>query len=409
MKVSVIVPVYNQENYLRACLDSVLSQTLQDVEVICVNDCSTDHCAQILSEYEKKDQRIHTIQNRKNGGLSYSRNKGLEAASGDYLCFLDSDDMLAKQALESLYQEAEENRTDVIFFNCRMKIESGKLQEEETEFCTKGDYSGIMTGRQFFRKMQAINDVRIPACLQFWNKKRFDELSLGFLNGIVHEDILFTYFGLIQADRVLCVQKPLYIYRRHENSITMQKAGIKYMESLIRIYQEIMFYWFQNRDECIDDITRKYLDSIQWKFNKYLSEMEETVDDLKKIWGADSFYSYWLDVLAIMQKEITDGSYVDTVKLVQMAKAQKMYVYGAGKVAISAILLLHKYGIGIDGIIVSTKEDNPLSYMGISVYGIEEVVEDKKICTVLVGVGKKYREEVLHHLHTMEFENIVEM
>lgn len=101
-KVTIIIPVYNVEKYLEKCLNSVICQTLKDIEIICVNDGSTDNSQQILKEYAQKDERIKIV-DKKNGGLSSARNAGLDAATGEYCYFLDSDDWIELNTLEKLY------------------------------------------------------------------------------------------------------------------------------------------------------------------------------------------------------------------------------------------------------------------------------------------------------------------
>lgn len=114
-KISVIIPVYNVENYLSACLTSCMQQTLRDVEFICVNDGSTDNSLEILQVFQKQDHRI-SIVNKKNGGLSSARNAGIQAAQGQWLMFLDSDDLLAPNACERVWCESLEGKTDIITF-----------------------------------------------------------------------------------------------------------------------------------------------------------------------------------------------------------------------------------------------------------------------------------------------------
>ena len=105
-KVSVIIPVYNAEKYLKKCLDSVINQTLPDIEIICVNDCSKDSSLNILKEYSLKDERIKIIDCEQNGGESVARNIGIDNASGDYLAFVDNDDVIDLDFFEKLYNRA---------------------------------------------------------------------------------------------------------------------------------------------------------------------------------------------------------------------------------------------------------------------------------------------------------------
>ncbi len=115
-KISVIIPVYNVENYLRECVDSVLNQTFSDYEIILVDDGSTDISGKICDKYAVKDDRVNVI-HKKNGGLSNARNVGLKKAVGEYIYFLDSDDYIKTDALEKLYNTAISEKADVVFFD----------------------------------------------------------------------------------------------------------------------------------------------------------------------------------------------------------------------------------------------------------------------------------------------------
>lgn len=113
-KVSVIIPVYNTEKFLRKCLDSVCNQTLQDIEIICINDCSTDGSLEILREYARKDNRIKLIELLENCGAAKARNIGIDIAEGEYLGFIDSDDYIDLDFYENLYAKAIETSADVV-------------------------------------------------------------------------------------------------------------------------------------------------------------------------------------------------------------------------------------------------------------------------------------------------------
>ena len=115
IKVSVIIPVYNTENYLRECLDSVLAQTLREIEVICVDDGSTDNSLNILKEYQNKDTRI-VVLTQENRSAGAARNYGLSIAKGKYLSFLDSDDFFDKELLRKAYKNAEKNNADIVVY-----------------------------------------------------------------------------------------------------------------------------------------------------------------------------------------------------------------------------------------------------------------------------------------------------
>ena len=121
VKISVVIPVYNVEKYLQQCLDSIVNQTLEEIEIICVNDCSTDNSSKILEEYSAKDERIRIISKEKNEGPGPARNRGMEDLNGDYVSFIDSDDFIIQNtAYEKLYEFALKNHADMVSGNIKL-------------------------------------------------------------------------------------------------------------------------------------------------------------------------------------------------------------------------------------------------------------------------------------------------
>lgn len=163
MKISIVVPVYNVELYLADCLESILLQDFEDYEVICVNDGSTDRSLEILREYAEKNRKIKLINNAVNGGLSYSRNCGLRHAVGEYILFVDSDDMLQQGALKILSEEAARFDTDIIYFDMTIKNEGQWTQENEVLLQKHGVYNGVHTGQDLFVELYYNNQVIVEA------------------------------------------------------------------------------------------------------------------------------------------------------------------------------------------------------------------------------------------------------
>ena len=287
MKVSIIIPIYNCEKYLPECLDSVLEQTLQEIEVVCINDGSKDSSEIILKDYAGKDKRIKIICNETNKGLSYSRNKGMDVAKGEYLIFLDSDDMfMTNSALLELYNKAETEKADLIFFDSEMCMENEEILDgERKRFCSKVQNEEIMSGIEYFLLMQRENNIRVPVWLQFWNRSFLEATKIKFLDGALHEDYLFTYMALIKTPRVLNYNKTFHIYRRHNNTISLGKLNSNHIRSLLQIYRLIEEYWFGNRNEKFDAVTTVYLNKIKMLINKYIADPDINIENLEKEWG----------------------------------------------------------------------------------------------------------------------------
>ena len=149
-KVSVIILVYNVEAYLKQCLDSVINQTLKDIEIILVDKESPDNCPKICDDYAKKDKRIKVI-HQKNKGLSGARNTGMEFATGEYIAFIDSDDWIEKTMLQTLFSTAEKHNSDVAVCNVNLCYPNGKVENKKYwKRKTKSPFASISTGDSLF-------------------------------------------------------------------------------------------------------------------------------------------------------------------------------------------------------------------------------------------------------------------
>jgi len=202
--VSVIVPVYNVEKYLRQCLDSVVNQTLKDIEIICVNDGSTDKSAEILEEYA---DRV-TIVNQKNAGLSGARNTGIKHATGEYIGFVDSDDFVAPDFFEKLYAAAAKYNADIALTNiCRPSGRAVKLKSLKEE--------------KLFTEMQdRINAASIPTSNYVWNRiYRKEILQHEFVLGRYFEDMEWSIKTIYAAKSLVTVPGTAYYYRKNPASI----------------------------------------------------------------------------------------------------------------------------------------------------------------------------------------------
>ncbi len=229
VKVSVIIPVYNVEQYLGECLDSVINSTLKDVEIICIDDGSTDSSPQILESYAKKDDRFKII-TRHNGGPSAARNAGIRAASGEYILFLDSDDYIEPAALEYLYCESKADDLDQLFFDARIfydKDDEEDAMRSGLDYTRKAEYNGVMTGRAMFEKMSGIGDFKPSECLQLIKRALLIDNSIFFMEGVLYEDNAFTIECLSVSKHVRHVDKAFYNRRLRKNSIMTGIVGIR--------------------------------------------------------------------------------------------------------------------------------------------------------------------------------------
>lgn len=209
-KISVIIPVYNVEKLLRRCIDSVLNQTLKDIEIICVNDGSTDNSGLILEEY-KKYENIKII-NQKNAGLSVARNTGLENVTSKYVAFLDSDDFVDADFYEKLFRYIEEKNADIA---CASIIR----ENNQKKVCLI-NYKQIEVARNVKERFFLAD---CPKHNFVWNKLYKTELinknNLKFVPGMIYEDMWFTPDILEVANSVVAVPNTYYHYWKHKNTL----------------------------------------------------------------------------------------------------------------------------------------------------------------------------------------------
>ena len=227
MKFSVIIPVYNVESYLRDCLDSVLNQTFADWEAVCVNDGSSDGSANILNEYAAREGRLKVI-TQPNGGLSAARNAGFNAAEGEYVLFLDSDDWLEKNALEVLSTNLEDE--DMLCFSGRRYFESERKYHNADQLKAQSYLSGMDYYNE--NALLARDFAFVCVVLRIYKREFLSRHNLRFKEGIFHEDNLFTPLACYYAGRVKVINECLYDYRVRSNSITTT-VNVKRLRDLL--------------------------------------------------------------------------------------------------------------------------------------------------------------------------------
>ncbi len=283
-KVSVIIPIYNVEKYLSQCLDSVCAQTLHDIEIICVNDESTDSCSHILKKYAKLDNRIKVI-TQKNSGLSAARNAGLKAATGDYITFLDSDDWVASDFYELLYNNAIKNNADI---SCGNTIYYKNNKDMWFDELDKRVFDEIKT--IYISPDEKRNICRSWAC---WNKIYKRDLiiknNLLFYPGKLVEDFPFTFLVCALSKKIVVNPCAILYYRQNSNGIMLskrQKCAFDALDNCIKlredfyklkqiknnvVYQQILDNFLF--DQCIDYRQRAGNYEYMQKFKKFAKNL----------------------------------------------------------------------------------------------------------------------------------------
>ena len=241
--VSIIIPVYNVEEYLRQCIDSVLNQTYKNLEIILVDDGSPDQCGLICDQYSKQDLRITTL-HKENGGLSSARNAGFSVSHGKYVYFLDSDDYIDNETIELLVNVAENENLDIINFDGVAFTDAQDSFAKKTNFLNryikKNIYHGVWSGPVLFQNLLEWNDYRPPVQFYFFRREFLLENQLVFYEDIIHEDELYTPFAFLYAKRIMHLPCCLYHKRIHSDSITGIRLSRKNSDSMYIVIQEML-------------------------------------------------------------------------------------------------------------------------------------------------------------------------
>lgn len=233
--ISVIVPVYKVEAFLPKCVDSILTQTYKNLEILLVDDGSPDGSGALCDAYARQDSRVRVI-HKKNGGLSDARNAGIRAAAGDYLAFVDSDDWLEPDTYQAMLSAAERHHARLV---C-----AGRYDEyEETGESALGlcpEKEETVSGTEAVRRVFHWNRLDSSACDKLYARQLFE--GIRYPVGRVCEDIMVTYRLMLRSGHVALLPKPVYHYRHRASSITMSPVSEKnfhYFQNALRIYEDI--------------------------------------------------------------------------------------------------------------------------------------------------------------------------
>lgn len=214
-KISIIIPIYNAEKYLRQCFDSVINQTFKNIEIICLNDGSSDNSLKIIEEYQQKDKRVILVDLEQNKGISNARNEGIKCAKGNYVTFVDSDDYIEPDYIEYLYNILKT-------FNCKMSVSPHnivKKGKKKKVFNIKTDYK--LSSQECIKKLLYNDGIDTSAWSKLYDKTLFDNIK--YPEGKLFEDIAITYKLFIKSKEVACGHLAKYNYVVRDNSIVTKE------------------------------------------------------------------------------------------------------------------------------------------------------------------------------------------
>ena len=423
-KVSVLTPVYNVEKYLPECMDSLLAQSLTDIEFICINDGSTDGSLAILQEYAAKDARIKII-DQPNGGYGKAMNSGLRAASGEYIGIVESDDFIDANAFAVLYDKAVQYDVEIIKTNYYV------LKNGVTSFCE------TLEGCTYNEVFAAKDRPRVLFAPMIWNgiqRRDFllkNDIWFNETPGASYQDTSFKFKTLACAKKVYLMEEAFLHYRMDNVNSSINSLAKVYC--LCEEYAEIQRY-LQAREELQDPFqyiaeVLKYR-SYVWNYwriaDKYKQEFLERF--LTEFVAAQEkqhlIASYWPpDNWRDLQKMLGDPQrflykayekiqrqHMCAVYFYQMAAgAAAIYLYGAGKVAGELLAILQNHDIRVDGFLVSDKGMNKSDINGIPVHQYNEIASDRAEPLILVAVKEADQYEIIKNLQKAGYLHIMAM
>ena len=250
------MPVYNTEQYVNEALMSIINQTLKDIEIIVINDGSTDNSLHIVTKIAEKDNRIQ-IYSQENQGQSVARNIGINKAKGEYIYFMDSDDLLDLEALECCYNKCETENLDFVFFDADIICENKELSFSY-------DYHRPEIEEKVYNGIELLNELidkylyRVAPWMNFIRLSYLHKISLSFYPGIIHEDELFCAILYIEAGRVGRIGKDFFKRRIRGNSTMTKQFSWKNIEGYFTVIEQLKKY-IERKPEYVKAIICRYI------------------------------------------------------------------------------------------------------------------------------------------------------
>lgn len=294
--VSVIVPIYNVEAYLERCVESILQQTYEHIEIILVDDGSPDRCGSMCEEYAKKDNRIKVL-HKKNGGLSDARNAGLEMAKGKYVLFVDSDDLIKKELVESCVQTAEKNSSDIVIFDFN-RVEENEEIVTTMEIEKSGTYTLESEPRILFGSPSAVNKL--------FRRDLFIKTGIRFPVGKYYEDLGTIPKLLLLADKIDYIKESYYDYMIRSGSIMTAAKFEKNYEDRTEMLNGILDFYKEK------NVYEKFYKELEYLavLNGYFAPSRDLILQNRKSPVIKKFKNYIHEIFPDFKKNIYLNRYL---------------------------------------------------------------------------------------------------
>lgn len=282
--ITVIVPIYMVEPYLNRCITSIVNQTYQNLEIILVDDGSKDNCPALCDAWAKKDSRVRVI-HRENGGLSEARNSGIDAAKGEYLAFVDSDDFVSEEFIETLYRACKLTESQIAQC-CYEYVDGDKMTKDKEEVT---EPIKVYSGKEMIKGMSWRDGAyNVVAWNKLYHKSVFD--GVRYPKGRIHEDEATTHKLFYQAEKVAFVYRFLYGYYTGGSSITRDKFSKKRLDWEWAVRKRLTFLKERQETEILIPMYKIYMDGtidLYYKTKEILQDMEaakELMERMKQIY-----------------------------------------------------------------------------------------------------------------------------
>lgn len=431
IKVSVIIPVFNVEKYLEQCIDSVLTQTLRQIEIICVDDGSTDQSLEILKKYAKKDSRI-TVYTKPNAGYGHTINYGLERSHGKYISIVESDDFIDENGIELLYNCAEMNGADYVRSNY-YQLSNGK--NYPSKLLDTFMYDKILSSAKkpslFFRM-----PCTPWGCI--YNRVFLDKnnIRMNETPGASYQDSSWTFIVLLKAERIVFIKDMFYHYRvdNENSSINSRKKIFCVVDEKNYMVKKMIEYQISDRN-VFESFSRLIYENYRWNYNRVSREfqyaflLEWRKEILKQL--SDGFLrkecfeeSQWEEIDNIIcnvdnyfeetaKEYLMRGVYSNTINkdlyyeaFVKTIVHNNVIIFGTGGVAKEVVYLLEEMGAKDNIICFLETEPQKLFFFGKPIFSIQDFPYSKSILLVC-AVMEKTQKKVVKNLKETGFSNIL--
>lgn len=406
--VSIVVPMYNVEEYISECLDSILMQDYGNIEIICIDDCSNDDTVSIIESYQKKDQRIYMIKRSKNSGPSTVRNEGLYFAKGKYILFVDGDDLISENLVSKTVLCAEKNNLDEVSFGYRIYAKENEWKWKEKNMLIKdGKWEEVWTGRDMLvmqEKMSKYTNGKLAAplaCTWLYNRDFLIRNNLCFTDGIsVGEDALFWFQCCLRAKRVMIIGHELYFYRKNTGSLTTGWKGTR-AKSIFSMISLIYAEWIKNSFSEEENVA--IYSFLRKNWSVYMkAELRGETEDIDVNPAIDCCFKFFHGTRLYKYGQLKACA-IDELKT-----AKNIFVYGAGAAAADVFDQLKSMHIKPVGVMVTKMKGNTSFFGDVPVKTLGEwgLVDD---ATVIIAVTGKYSNGIESMLRQKGYKRIIKV